>query len=638
MRVLARPTNPCAGPDPTIATRRRAAIPAALLGLALALPSVAAARTRIVPDDVPTVQAALDSVFAGSGDQDTVLVRAGEYPERLRCRSQVSMIGLPDAGGRVPIVDALFLADERGGWNDILVRGLRFRGGVFVAYPAGYAVFRECLMDSGMVFTLDTPSNVSVIRCAIAGRTYVGGGGNIVVDSCEIRGQIEADNAGGGFDVLHSTLQGSSGSGILGNAGRVTLEGNVIRGFERGIWIGETDSGLTVRDNLIEDCRLDGMMVRAESVGIVGNRVSRCGVGIRTESWDVWASRNTVSDCVSDGMLVAVDYQCVVDSNIVGRCGGDGLRVATTSYGLQRVRHSTVFTNAGSGIVFSSRVETGALVVNNIAYGNGAYGLLSTGAVIPTGSCNDWYANVAGAVAGMDSIGTGLSLWPGFCDVEGGDVHLRSGSPLLDAPGCGSIGALGTGCDTPTSTLVVQFRAERTPEGIRIVWQVGPGATALDPWLERSDDGSSGWMRVAAERSSGGEAVVELDRDARPEREYWYRLMAREGQSITIIGPPLRVAALAAPVFRLAGMSPSPGSGPVHIEFEVGREAEVAVEVFDVQGRLVASLVRSRLPAGAHGVQWSGLDDRGAIAPAGVYAVRYRFPEGQRVGRIVRSR
>ena len=57
------------------------------------------------------------------------------------------------------------------------------------------------------------------------------------------------------------------------------------------------------------------------------------------------------------------------------------------------------------------------------------------------------------------------------------------------------------------------------------------------------------------------------------------------------------------------------------------------VEMLDVQGRSVATLARGQWRAGHHAVSWS---TRRLHAP-GVYFVRYRYPGGSAIRRLVRN-
>ena len=52
----------------------------------------------------------------------------------------------------------------------------------------------------------------------------------------------------------------------------------------------------------------------------------------------------------------------------------------------------------------------------------------------------------------------------------------------------------------------------------------------------------------------------------------------------------------------------------------------VRVEVFDVTGRRIRSLVNSELGAGTHLLPWDGRDDNGQRVPSGMYFYRIEGP------------
>ena len=88
-------------------------------------------------------------------------------------------------------------------------------------------------------------------------------------------------------------------------------------------------------------------------------------------------------------------------------------------------------------------------------------------------------------------------------------------------------------------------------------------------------------------------------------------------------------------VYSLSQNRPNPFNPHTTIEFELGRASTIALRVFDVQGRLVRSLLRSRLPAGEHSVTWDGTNDAGASQPSGLYFYRLVGPDGVRERRMV---
>lgn len=75
-------------------------------------------------------------------------------------------------------------------------------------------------------------------------------------------------------------------------------------------------------------------------------------------------------------------------------------------------------------------------------------------------------------------------------------------------------------------------------------------------------------------------------------------------------------------VLHLAQNHPNPFNPITTIDYTVARDGYVRLEVFDMAGRRVRSLVDEPCAAGAHTVNWDGLDDGGNQAASGTYFCR----------------
>jgi PKD repeat protein len=82
---------------------------------------------------------------------------------------------------------------------------------------------------------------------------------------------------------------------------------------------------------------------------------------------------------------------------------------------------------------------------------------------------------------------------------------------------------------------------------------------------------------------------------------------------------------------RLALKSPYPNpfNPRVLIGFVLPVPTRVSLSVYDLAGRLVATLVNQDLAAGEHSVLWQGVDGSGRGVPAGGYIVQMVTPEGR---------
>jgi hypothetical protein len=83
---------------------------------------------------------------------------------------------------------------------------------------------------------------------------------------------------------------------------------------------------------------------------------------------------------------------------------------------------------------------------------------------------------------------------------------------------------------------------------------------------------------------------------------------------------------------------PNPFRAGLDVLLELQRPLPVAIEVFDLAGRLVASRNHGTLGAGTHRVTWDGRMDGGEEAVSGVFWLRVRAGDSAQVRRVVRLR
>jgi hypothetical protein len=83
---------------------------------------------------------------------------------------------------------------------------------------------------------------------------------------------------------------------------------------------------------------------------------------------------------------------------------------------------------------------------------------------------------------------------------------------------------------------------------------------------------------------------------------------------------------------------PNPFTSGTRADFSVARPCMVKIDVQDVRGRLVTTLLNESLVAGAHSVAWNGWDEQGRRAASGVYFLRVNVGGDVNTLRVVRLR
>ncbi len=73
------------------------------------------------------------------------------------------------------------------------------------------------------------------------------------------------------------------------------------------------------------------------------------------------------------------------------------------------------------------------------------------------------------------------------------------------------------------------------------------------------------------------------------------------------------------PTFALEPNYPNPFSDATTLNFSVAKRSNVRIDIYDVKGSLLRTLVNEQLEPGSYPVTWDGTDASGAIVPAGNY-------------------
>jgi hypothetical protein len=79
--------------------------------------------------------------------------------------------------------------------------------------------------------------------------------------------------------------------------------------------------------------------------------------------------------------------------------------------------------------------------------------------------------------------------------------------------------------------------------------------------------------------------------------------------------------------FNLRPCYPNPFNSSTTIQFSLPRKGRVSLQIFDVNGRDVTTLIDEEKEAGSHSINWAGTDAAGLNLASGVYIYRLKFYE-----------
>jgi hypothetical protein len=162
---------------------------------------------------------------------------------------------------------------------------------------------------------------------------------------------------------------------------------------------------------------------------------------------------------------------------------------------------------------------------------------------------------------------------------------------------------------------------------VAIAWETSIEENSYGFNILRAEQGSTAFEQVNAEiiRSQGGNTSYEfVDTTVELGMTYEYRLEALDlsGETETFTLGAVTVGRSPARQLTLSQNTPNPFNPTTHIAFEMQNAGQATLQVFDINGRLVRTLVDGFLSADAYSYEWDGRDDMGRSASSGIYMYR----------------
>jgi len=227
-------------------------------------------------------------------------------------------------------------------------------------------------------------------------------------------------------------------------------------------------------------------------------------------------------------------------------------------------------------------------------------------------------------------VATGPSTFNALFRVTAHDVADNQASDASDA-----VFEITT---SPVPAELALFRAESMDAGVKVSWRYADPDRFVSTRVERAPAGGNDWAAVEARVVDENDASSVLDTDVQGGLTYRYRLQAadRAGNLMTF-GPITAVAGRPVTAFALNPVWPNPSRSSANIDFSVPRPSHVAIQVYDVSGRLVATLADNEFGTGRYQAVWDGAGADGPAA-SGVYFVHLTAPGQNLVQRVTLSR
>lgn len=260
----------------------------------------------------------------------------------------------------------------------------------------------------------------------------------------------------------------------------------------------------------------------------------------------------------------------------------------------------------------------GGAVITWRDYRNGNYDLYAQ-KVDANGSCT-WTANgIPVCTLGgeqkaeqvmSDGSGGAIMAWE---DYRNGNTSSHIYAQRVDAAG-----------HTVIATLLQNYAATFSETGITLSWTLSQIDEGVEFFIERATSQNGLFVDLPSNTlTREGFSFSFIDKTWEPNTSYWYRVeysIDSERKMLFESGP---VTTPTMPL-TLYQNSPNPFNPSTEIRYYLPEKCSVALDIYDVNGALVANLLEGYGDKGTHAVSWDGRDRNGRQMSSGVYFYRLK--------------
>ena len=83
---------------------------------------------------------------------------------------------------------------------------------------------------------------------------------------------------------------------------------------------------------------------------------------------------------------------------------------------------------------------------------------------------------------------------------------------------------------------------------------------------------------------------------------------------------------------------PNPFTEQITIEYQLQQDGPVEVQINNILGQKVRTLVKKDQPGGKHSIKWDGMDETGSMVRTGMYYITLRTPKDKTVIKVLKTK
>jgi hypothetical protein len=198
------------------------------------------------------------------------------------------------------------------------------------------------------------------------------------------------------------------------------------------------------------------------------------------------------------------------------------------------------------------------------------------------------------------------------------------GGFIGDAGGC----SVKLKVESGVAVAISELRASASAQAVTLTWRSSSAGEDVGFNVYRAEKGSQLFRKINDALIANSTHPSYVDRTAVPGKTYIYKIGIVESGSERFSGE-IEASIRQKLELKLLQNYPNPFNPATTISFTLPEKVNVNLSIFDLQGKLVKTLISETLPEGDGECMWDGTDLRGNSVSSGIYF--YRLKAGKKV-------
>lgn len=229
-------------------------------------------------------------------------------------------------------------------------------------------------------------------------------------------------------------------------------------------------------------------------------------------------------------------------------------------------------------------------------------------------------------------------------DYYGNSVSISNEFPLVGAPNNDTNGTDAGAAylyfsDTPLPVELVSFSARPQGSGIHLSWQTASEKNNYGFEVQRK---TKNWKTIGFVQGEGTSSETQhyqfLDAQALINNqitEIQYRLKQLDTDGSFTFSQVVKIKTDIPAQYQLMQNYPNPFNPETTISFSLPRASMTNLRIYDIQGRILRTLVDAFQSAGEHKIKWDGMTENGQRLSSGIYFYKLKAGSFSQVKKLI---